>query len=306
MTPTARQQRLTTGFFLLSLLVHLLFLLIPESTFLPAIDPPEPVYVEMRPPQQRERELDLASRPELEKPRETPAQRLGPTDQVVEREQAPEGDATEDRPPVSATPPAPPTPPVTATTPPRREPPPAAPPVRSEPPRPVSPGGERPVTESVAPAPLEQPLPDLQQLTRISPGALARIESDWRQKYRDNLQQGDTVWLDTEQDLLFSFMRRFRDNIYLVWNYPAAAAQLGQEGTCLLRITVDRQGNVDEVRLLESSGSPSLDNEAIRAVKLGASYGPLPQAYPNDKLHIMAFFQYSLERTGYRRPVRVY
>jgi len=120
------------------------------------------------------------------------------------------------------------------------------------------------------------------------------------------MAKGDTVWLDTEQDLLISFMRRFRDNIYGVWNYPAPAAERGQEGTCLLRITVNRRGDVENVELIESSGSPLLDNEAMRAVRLGATYGPLPQSYPNQLLHIMAFFQYNLNRVSYRRPVRIY
>lgn len=304
MIATDRQQRLTIGFVLVSLLLHLLLLLIPESILEPPADRPEPVYVEVRPPQPRERELDLPSRPSPEKPRETPARRLGPIDQEVEREQAPQGEDAEDRQPAHVAQPTRPAPPAAAAR--AAQPAPATPPARSASRHPVTATGERSAVGSAEPVPEERPLPDLDQLTRISPGTLASIESDWRRKYRDNVQQGDTVWLDTEQDLLISFMRRFRDNVYLVWNYPAAAAQLGREGTCLLRITVDRQGNVAEVRLLESSGWPALDNEAIRAVKLGASYGPLPQAYPNEKLHIMAFFQYNIERTGYRRPVRVY
>ena len=137
-------------------------------------------------------------------------------------------------------------------------------------------------------------LPDLQTLTKISPSTLAQIESDWRRKYREDVARGDTVWMDTEQDLLISFMRRFRDNIYNVWNYPEIAAQRGQQGTCLLRITIDRKGNVSDVTLLESSGHRILDDEAIRAVRQGATYGPLPRAYPHEELKIMAFFKYHL------------
>ena len=152
-------------------------------------------------------------------------------------------------------------------------------------------------------------VPDLQALTQISPNTLAKIESDWRRKYREDVAKGDTVWMDSQQDLLISFMRRFRTNIYNVWNYPEAAAQRNQQGTCLVRITVDRQGNVTDIQLLESSGHSALDDETIRAIRKGATYGPLPRAYPNEDLKIMAFFQYHLSgsvTSSRRRPGAIY
>ena len=52
--------------------------------------------------------------------------------------------------------------------------------------------------------------------------------------------------------------------------------------------------DVEDVQLLESSGYALLDREAIESVWKGATYGPLPKAYPNDNLKIMAFFLYDL------------
>ena len=96
MTAEQRQNRIITGFILLSLLLHLLLLLVPKDRLFPVETAPPPVYVEVRPPQQLERELDLPIREELEKPREEPAKRLAEKDQVVEQETAPEGQDTED------------------------------------------------------------------------------------------------------------------------------------------------------------------------------------------------------------------
>src|SRR5210317_1760892 len=112
MTSEQRQNRIITGFILLSLLLHLLLLLLPKDKLFPEKAPPEPVYVEVRPPQQQERELDLPIRKELEKPREKPAKRLAEKDQVVEKEMAPEGKDTEDREQIVRSPkPTPKTPP---------------------------------------------------------------------------------------------------------------------------------------------------------------------------------------------------
>lgn len=304
MTSEQRQNRIIVGFILLSLLLHLLLLLLPEHKLFPEDPPPEPVYVEVRPAQQQERELDLPMRKELEKPREKPAKRLAELDQVVEKEQAPEGQDIEDRQQLARSPkPAP-------EAPPKKQPTPRAAEVEKT----TEPELELPFTaDGWKPKPekkQKREVPDLKTLTQISPDALSQIESDWRRKYRADVERGDTVWMDSQQDLLFSFMQRFRTNIYNVWNYPSAAAQSNQQGTCLLRITIDRRGNVSDVQLLESSGHRLLDEEAMTAVRQGATYGPLPRAYPHDDLKIMAFFDYRLSgnisRSSRRRPGAIY
>ena len=296
MTAEQRQNRIITGFILLSLLLHLLLLLVPKDRLFPVEVAPPPVYVEVRPPQALDRELDLPIREELEKPREKPAERLAEKDQVVEKETAPEGQDTEDREPVVQAPqPVPrPQPP----TPPRPEP---------SPEKPKADESDQTLAETLegwkrkkTEPPRE--VPDLETLTQISPQAMAQIERDWRQKYRKDIERGDTVWMDTQQDLLISFMRRFRNNIYGVWNYPESARIRNQQGSCLLRITVDRDGNVTDVILMESSGYRVLDDEAMRAVRQGATYGPLPRAYPNEYLHIMGLFNYQMGgSSGYQR-----
>jgi protein TonB len=78
----------------------------------------------------------------------------------------------------------------------------------------------------------------------------------------------------------------------------------------LVRITIDRRGNVADAQLLESSGHRALDDETIRAVRKGATYGPLPRSYQHEDLKIMAFFEYRLggqvNRSYRRRPGAIY
>lgn len=285
-----RQNLLIAGFLLLSLLLHLLLLLVPETGLLRQAESPRQMVVEVRPPQQRQRELDLPARPPAPKPRATPAKRLAEQDRVVKRETAPQGKDPEDRPrsartPQPSAPPAPAPPPGTPTPPGLRLP---------EAPQRL-PGADGNHPAAVA-QPERRPAPSLKELTTLAPSTVARLESDWRRKLREGVEKGDTVWLDTEQDLLISFFKRFRTNIYNVWNYPERARQRDEEGQCLLRIVVSRQGVIENVELLESSGSRDLDEEAMRAVRQGQPYGPLPAAYPHPQLNIMAYFRYNLSR----------
>lgn len=301
------QDNLLLGFLTLSLLLHLLMvLLLPQLRLLP--EPSRsPVYVDLvpsppqTPPLPRERELDL---PRVrETPRTRPAKRLGPVDRQVERETAPKGDMAEDRP---ATGPRP----ATASSPPAV----ASAPRPQAPPAPAASQMERPAAEGTLPAmgPQAPPIPRpgrealLASAERAAESVAEQQVAEWRRKHRGEVEKGDAVWLDTEKDLLISFFQRFRDNIYGVWNYPHRAAERGEEGTCLLKITINRDGTVKEVRLLEPSGHRDLDEEAMAAVRKGAPYGRLPSAYKEEILNIFAFFQYNLTRVNSRRPGDIY
>lgn len=307
-----RQSPLLLGFIGFSLLLHLLvLLLLPQRDLFPDPVRREPVVVEVRPPPvlPRERELDLPVRPELERPRETPARRLGPADQIVDKETAPSGDAPEDRRPDAPVPPAA-APKPAQTAPPRPERRPQAeasarearPAPRPSPARPAetgprpSPEAAEPASRPAPPAPPTAAVPDLQALLQLPQTTVARLENEWRQKYRPEVEKGTAVWLDTEKDLLISFFQRFRNNIYGVWNYPVRARDRGEEGTCLLRVTIHRDGTVREVKVMEGSGSSILDEEAVAAVRKGSPYGALPRAYEEEFLTIFAFFDYRLTR----------
>ncbi len=304
------------GFVTLSLLLHLLFLyLLPKHALMPVVPEKKPVYVDLRAPQPLSRELDIPPRPEPEKPRQTPAKRLGPSDQVVKKEIAPKGEDFDDRTPKAVPPPSP-RKPSAAVEPPRPAPKPTP---KTEPARPPHPQAEAelrrqpgsegppvhtqpsPPTPETAPSPERTP-PSPERLKSLDLMASAKsaavsITDDWRRKYRAEVEEGDTVWLDMEKDILISFFKRFRDNVYMVWNFPDIAKELGQEGTCLLKVSISRNGEVKDVVLKETSGHPLLDHEAIRAIRKGASYGPLPKAYPKDVLNIMVFFKYEITRT---------
>jgi len=296
-----RQNILLTGFISLSLLLHLLLIyLVPELTLFPTPPPKEPVVVELRPPAPpkfRDRELDLPpATPET--PRDRPAKHLGPIDRQVERETAPKGEYPEDSAPAVKRPAARPTPPTAAArTTAQAEPKPISPQPAGEiiEPRPA---GEGPAPAAAPPEPAR--IPNMKTLMasaeRAAENVAAQQMAELRRKYREEVEQGDAVWLDTEKDLLISFFQRFRNNIYGVWNYPHRAAERGEEGTCLLKITINRDGSVQAVRLMESSGHQDLDNEAMAAVRKGAPYGRLPSAYKEEVLNIFAFFQYNLTR----------
>lgn len=275
-----RQHLLLFGFVTLSLLLHLLGFALLQRLQPQPVSNRQPVYVEMVPrPRpsipERERELELPSRTPV--PRTRPAERLGPSDQQVERETAPAGRDREDLAPSFPRPaPAQPQPSAAPGTP------------STAPPTPAG--------EGLRPS---SPAPNREQLLASATQAATQVAqqeiAQWRQKLREEVERGEAVWLDTEQDLLVSFFKRFKDGIYLVWNYPRAAVERGEQGISLLRITINRAGLVEEVVVVKGSGSSRLDQAAVDAVQKAAPYyGYLPSSYPQETLTIFAFFEYRL------------
>ncbi len=155
----------------------------------------------------------------------------------------------------------------------------------------TQPRKEKPVTTPTPPLSMEQLLPNSSTLNKITRGTQADRN---RRKKREGVEIGDEVWLDLQQNWLASFFRRLHDKIDLVWNYPSRAARNGTEGTVELLIVVNRKGELIDVDLVQSSGSDTLDNEAIMAIYRAAPFGPITKRYPHDILKIHANFRYKI------------
>ncbi len=133
-----------------------------------------------------------------------------------------------------------------------------------------------------------------------SASRMAKLEDNYRRRYADEIAEGDTAFINTDDIQFGSFLRRFETSVYGVWRYPEAAAQRGIEGVTPVKITFNRNGEITKVQLLESSGSRILDDEVFRTLRLLGPMGSLPKNYTKDEFHLIAFFQYG----GARRRLR--
>lgn len=263
----------------LSLLLHVgvgaLLYNLPEAT---PPTPKEPVFI------------DLQQVPELKvpmQPRQQETQRQSERRIRVPQETAPRGrDAIEN------------------SVPPQMQRPPT-----SEQARPREPVKTTPQETTVAPgssasALLKPKLSTTQQTTQsqLFPSAnrLAKLEDSYRRKFEADIAEGDTRFLNSDDILFGSFLRRFENSVYGVWRYPQEAAMKGIEGITPVRITFNRRGEITGVRLLESSGAAVLDDEVFRTLKLIGPVGGFPKGYDKDEFHLIAFFQYG----GARRALR--
>ncbi len=132
----------------------------------------------------------------------------------------------------------------------------------------------------------------------LAPSAsrMARLEENYRRRFSDDIEEGTTKFLNTDDIKFGSFLRRFETAVYGVWRYPQEAGQKGIEGVTPIKITFNRKGEIVKVQLLESSGSRILDDEVFRTLRLIGPMGNLPKAYGKDEFNLIAFFQYGNAR----------
>lgn len=159
----------------------------------------------------------------------------------------------------------------------------------------------------------ERPLPDEESLVRpdwqreeklskLFPSAekMARLEENYRKKYEPEITEGKAKFLNTDDFLFGSFLRRFETAVYGVWRYPPEAGRLGVEGVTPVKITFNRKGNIEKVEILESSGSKILDDEVLRTLRMVGPIGSFPRGYDKEHFNLIAFFRYDIFRGGSR------
>lgn len=276
----------------LSLLTHIglltLLYYLPEKKQTP---PKEPVFIDLQQvPEQK-----------LQQPVQQEVKRFSDQRVRVEQERAPRGTELLDRkPPAISRPPSKAQQRVSPTALPRETVSPGKPSLPSSSGRretQIAPGSS--VASLLRP---RQQQPAQQSPPQLFPGAdkMARLEESYRRKFESEIAEGETRFLNTEDIQFGSFLRRFENSVYGVWRYPAEAARNGIEGITPVKITFSRNGEIVQIKLLESSGSRILDDEVIRTLRAIGPVGAFPKGYDKDEFNLLAFFQYG----GARRALR--
>ncbi len=100
---------------------------------------------------------------------------------------------------------------------------------------------------------------------------------------------------DTRQLEYTTYLEKVKGNIVRAWKYPVEASEGKEEGKVDVEFTILKNGRLQNVRILRSSGFSSLDREAIRAVGAASPFYPIPKQIGLDQLSIRFTFNYTLE-----------
>ncbi len=106
-----------------------------------------------------------------------------------------------------------------------------------------------------------------------------------------------TVDLDSRERQFVDYLSRLKSRIQREWEYPEEALRSGISGELRMVFTLNKAGSLTFIRLVQSSGYPILDEEALRAVKISAPFDPFPPQMGDEALNIRALFYYTLPRS---------
>ncbi|MBI4632453.1 MAG: energy transducer TonB [Deltaproteobacteria bacterium] len=104
----------------------------------------------------------------------------------------------------------------------------------------------------------------------------------------------DTVDLGDTDSRYTPYLKQLRLRIEKIWIYPEGASARKEEGVTVIRFSVAKNGGLEKIDLIASSGSPLLDEGTIRVIKAAAPYEPLPATFNISRLNIVAAFRYRI------------
>ena len=121
-------------------------------------------------------------------------------------------------------------------------------------------------------------------------GDLAKREVEKKDK-----EKKDTSFtFDAREYKFLLYNRRLKERIERIWVYPPDAAAQGIYGDLILRFTIKKDGTISAVELVRTSGHKNLDDSAMRALKDGSPYWPLPDEWGMESYTIEGHFIYTL------------
>jgi protein TonB len=115
-----------------------------------------------------------------------------------------------------------------------------------------------------------------------------------------NSRTNAPVNLNTKDPNYVTYFNKIKQSIESQWEYPQVALRYGLQGKLALEFTISGNGQLEQVRLLRSSGSQVLDEEALRAIKASAPFPPIPPWVKPSPLSISATMEYHDTRLNYR------
>ena len=125
------------------------------------------------------------------------------------------------------------------------------------------------------------------ELAKLFPSArkMETLEETYRKKYRD-VEQGDTRMIDTDDPLVSVYSHRLLVAANQSFRFNARES-VHEPGVGVLEVTIQRDGNIEGVRIIESTNNRALDDLVARSIRRSSYVGPLPKKWTHDRLKLI-------------------
>ncbi len=142
--------------------------------------------------------------------------------------------------------------------------------------------------------PKTPPLPENLGLKQLLPGDLIARAARKPLQHAGTPQRPPGITFSTKDLKYEPYMQRLKERIEAIWVYPQEAVEKGIYGDLVIEFAIRKDGSLAYARVVRTSGFDILDEAALRALKQGQPYWPLPNSWGKDILRIQGHFIYTL------------
>ncbi len=128
----------------------------------------------------------------------------------------------------------------------------------------------------------------------LDPNLIGRLARRYERERQTRPQKERGLTFEGEDLRYESYLIKLKNRIESIWVYPPRMARRGVFGDLYIRFTILRDGSLGEVKLVRTSGYQELDEAAMKALKDGAPYWPLPPGWEEDSITITGHFIYAI------------
>ena len=125
-------------------------------------------------------------------------------------------------------------------------------------------------------------------------GMVQQAVTGYEEYLKGVAEEAGAVDLNTQEYRYIGYFTTLRKAIELVWIYPTVAARQGFQGKVAMKFTINKDGTLADISVLNSSGYRVLDDSIVQAISLAAPFSPLPKEMSKEKLVVTGTFSYIL------------
>lgn len=144
--------------------------------------------------------------------------------------------------------------------------------------------GNKPRSDRIGPS-LKEKLFDRSIISDLAKRDIEKEEKEKKDK---------TFTFDTSEYKFLIYNMRLKERIENIWVYPHDAAAKGIYGDLVIKFTIKKNGKLGAIELIRTSGHKNLDDAAIKALRDGEPYWPLPEEWGMEAYTIVGHFIYAI------------
>jgi protein TonB len=141
----------------------------------------------------------------------------------------------------------------------------------------------------------ERGLPGLSKLIPESQDIISKLPKEESINLDSGkVKGGKELIINTKEFKYWSYLQKMKQKIELVWEYPEYARMRGISGQLKINFSIGRDGKIEQVYLVDSSGVKVLDDAALKALRDANPFPPFPDTWDISRLNIEGTFIYQI------------